>query len=203
MADEDLIEKAHGLYDAMEKAYDAVAAHYGFSCEGCKDNCCVQRFFHYTHIEYMMLKEGMTHADPQLRERIFGRANMVVSAYMKELEAGELLPLMCPVNEGGDCMLYEHRPMTCRLHGMPFQAPSREGEQLGEGCARFTALHPEPDIRLERGLFYPEMAKLEMECRMRIGAGGGRYSKTTAEMLMEMSGDFEPPESEDAEPQED
>lgn len=191
---DDLIEKTKGLYAAMQAGYDAVAGSCGFSCEGCKDNCCVQRFFHHTHIEYLLLKEGMKQADEELRERIFSRANMVVNSYMHEIEAGELMPIMCPVNEGGLCTLYEWRPMICRLHGLPYKSPKRDGtELLGDGCARFYVQHPDVELRLDRSMFYPQMAQLELEYRMRTN-DSSKYVKTTAEMIMDMSGDFAAPE---------
>lgn len=194
---QEILDKTKALFDKMHAAYDVVADNYGFSCEGCTDNCCVQRFFHHTHVEYQLLRAGMATLEPEVRDRIISRANMTVMSYMKELEAGELLPMMCPANIDGKCAVYEWRPMMCRLHGMPFRAPSRDGEKLGEGCARFSALHPDSVIRVDRKLFYPELAQLEMQFRMQNNLGGGKYVKTTAEMIVDMAGDFEPADAED------
>ena len=42
----DFSERMRKLYDEMQAAYSDVAGHYdNFSCEGCTDNCCTQRFF--------------------------------------------------------------------------------------------------------------------------------------------------------------
>ncbi len=34
-------------------------------------------------------------------------------------EAAAKIRLQCPMNEAGGCVLYEYRPITCRLYGVP------------------------------------------------------------------------------------
>jgi len=34
-------------------------------------------------------------------------------------EAAALIKIRCPLNEDKGCVLYEHRPITCRLYGVP------------------------------------------------------------------------------------
>jgi len=177
------------LLDEMQAAYDEVAAHYDkFSCMGCTDNCCTQRFFHHTLAEYRYLKEGLMEAlktDPDLVRRMLVKARVVTDTYIKEAGTGEILPLMCPVNFEGLCRLYRHRPMICRLHGLPHRFKKPDGSQeRGTGCARFEGAH-KTDWTVNRSKLYTGLAAIEAEVR-RTSGFRGRYSLTTAEMLMEM-----------------
>ena len=52
------IERLKTLYADMDAAYQAAADHYGFHCDGCLDNCCLTRFYHHTHLEYLILRQG-------------------------------------------------------------------------------------------------------------------------------------------------
>jgi Fe-S-cluster containining protein len=185
---QDLMDRIKGIFGAMEAQYGSVASHYAFGCEGCEENCCTQRFFHHTYAEFYYLLEGMKRADPELVYRITTKARVVVGAYQKELEMGELLPLMCPVNFEGRCALYEHRPMICRAHGLPHAFRMPDGaEQAGGGCGRFEALHGAGATgpRVDRTLLYTELAMVERDLRVRLGQRG-RFRKTTAEMVMDM-----------------
>ena len=46
------------LFAGMDAAYDAVAQHHGFHCDGCEENCCRTRFYHHTLTEAAYLFEG-------------------------------------------------------------------------------------------------------------------------------------------------
>jgi hypothetical protein len=113
----DLRDQLRQLYEDMEAAYDVVAVSLSLSCTGCPDNCCDSYFHHHTYIEWCYLWEGIAHLPPDPRERIMARAR----AY--ELNSSRLTPepapVMCPLNEGGRCLLYAHRLMVCRTHGVP------------------------------------------------------------------------------------
>ena len=172
------------LFAGMQKAYDDVAHHYGdFSCIGCDDNCCTQRFFHHTVAEYRYLKEGMMEAlktDPDLVRQILINARDVVKEYAGEVEAGELKPLMCPVNFDGLCKLYLHRPMICRMHGMPHRFRLPNGiEERGGGCAKFGAAH-KIDWTVNRTALYKELSAIEREERQRMGMSG-KYAENRDE----------------------
>lgn len=180
------MDKMKHLYASMDKACSELAGETGFTCKDCKDNCCVQRFHHYTLAEYHYLLEGVRQADDELVGRMLTRASVVTDTYLKEIQIGEILKIMCPVNEGGMCRLYEWRPMICRLHGLPhsFQRPDGEVVQA-DGCHRFKELAPESRLALDRTPFYRELADIERELRIDLGHRG-KYKKTTAEMLMGM-----------------
>ena len=40
-------------------------------------------------------------------------------------EAAARIKLQCPLNEEGGCVLYEYRPITCRLYGVPQKIANR------------------------------------------------------------------------------
>ena len=46
------------IFASMDQKYQEAAEYYGFNCKGCEDNCCLTRFYHYTLIEYLYIKEG-------------------------------------------------------------------------------------------------------------------------------------------------
>lgn len=180
-----LMSSMKSLYASMDDSYAEAAGRYGFDCRGCEDNCCTQRFFHYTLAEHFYLHEGLRRADAALSAAILGRAREVTDKYRIEIQTGEILPLMCPVNFEGLCRLYEWRPMICRLHGLPhkFGAPDGSLRQSG-GCLRFDALHKDAPVRLDRTPFYLRLAEIEKTLRADADFGG-RYKKTTAGMLLE------------------
>jgi Fe-S-cluster containining protein len=183
---DDFLERMRTLYERMSAAYDTVASRYGLSCEGCAENCCTQRFHHHTLAEYYYLREGVMEADPDLVRQMLMRAHVVVDSYRREMEAGEMLPLMCPANFTGKCTLYEHRPMICRLHGLPHRFVKPDGAEVtGGGCHRFESECGGPEERVDRTPFYTELAHIERDLRVALKRRG-RYRRTTAEMLLDM-----------------
>jgi Fe-S-cluster containining protein len=169
----------------MDGAYGSVQRHYGFSCEGCADNCCTQRFYHYTQVEYLYLLEGLRQAEPDVVREIFRKAREVVEAYGLEDPRGPAPPLMCPVNVDGLCSLYEFRPMICRIHGLPHRFRRPDGrEERGGGCAVFESSH-QTDWRVDRTREYGALARLEGEVRRRT-MRRERSRRTTAGMILAM-----------------
>lgn len=186
-----LLVRLKELFGGLDREYDRVAGHYGLSCEGCAENCCSQRFFHHTTIEYFLLKEGMGQLKEQQREKIIRRAHVATESYLREVAAGEMMPLTCPANFDGLCALYEHRPMICRAHGLPHEFRRPDGVVMdGGGCHRLE-LKGEPDLKVDRTVTYAGLAGIEREMRGLMPIGG-RYRKTTAEMLMDMAPEFLP-----------
>lgn len=182
---EDFFRRMKAVYDAMDRAYGSAAEHYGFSCEGCEDNCCTQRFYHHTLAEYYYLFEGLMQAERELIRQMLVKARIVADSYQREIQAGRILPLMCPANFEGLCRLYEHRPMICRMHGLPHRFIRPDGrEERGTGCKRFEETR-KADFLVDRTALYTALAEVEKEIRART-LFRGRYSKTTAEMLLDM-----------------
>lgn len=183
------LDNMRSLYEAMQRDYDSVAQHYGFSCQGCTDNCCTQRFFHYTWSEHLYLLEGMRQADPNLAAEILAKSRQVVAEYHKEPDPLSPTPLMCPVNFNGLCSLYSHRPMICRMHGLPHRFRDPHGrETRGGGCSVFDSNTTKVDWTVNRTPHYTTLARIEGELRARRHITGS-LRLTTAEMIIKMAND--------------
>jgi Fe-S-cluster containining protein len=172
------------LFNAMEGDYDSVATHYTFSCKGCQDNCCTQRFFHYTWAELFYLIEGLRQAEPERAKEIVRKSQEVVSAYEVEKDPMNPDPIMCPINFDGLCSLYTHRPMICRMHGLPHRVKGPQNrETRGTGCSVFISKDIKVDWTVNRTPHYTALARIERDTRLRKRLTGN-LRMTTAEMII-------------------
>lgn len=178
-------DSLYALYVEMDRAYDAAAAAYGFTCSGCEDNCCLTRFYHHTYVEYLYLLAGFNGLPRDRRTQIRRRAGQYVRAMEAAEAAGETLRHMCPVNDAGMCLLYGYRPMICRLHGVPHELnPPGRGRVYGAGCARFEQQYGNlPYHRFDRTPFYMKMADLESRFKAEAGLSE-KIKRTVAQMLL-------------------
>ncbi len=120
---------------------------------GCRD-CCLG-LFDVSLADGDLLREGMSRLDESTRRDIQARAAEILVRLRERFpDLGETLegvdddridsicdalgPVECPVlGREGECRLYEHRPLTCRLAGAP--VVDRSGEVVSEeGCSRCT-----------------------------------------------------------------
>ena len=106
----------------------------GKGCSG-----CCRALFDITLLDALYLQQGFQKLAPQVREKVLAEAECRVAALQRqwpelaqpyllnhrtEEEWQELMPeddetpCLLLDNEGR-CLVYEHRPMTCRLHGLP------------------------------------------------------------------------------------
>ena len=118
---------------------------------GCRE-CCLG-LFDVTLADRDLLREGMERADPAVRGDIRRRAADILDR-LRALypDMGETLDgwdpddvddlcdaigdVECPVlGAEGECRLYEHRPLTCRLSGVPVVNVDGVAIQA-EGCAK-------------------------------------------------------------------
>ncbi|SMC52384.1 Putative zinc-or iron-chelating domain-containing protein [Desulfocicer vacuolatum DSM 3385] len=172
------------LYEKMDAAWNETAEKYGFTCNGCSDNCCETLFFHHTHLEKAYLRQGFKRLPLSRRKEMKKKARHVIQTMAGAEEKKEALRIMCPANEKGRCTLYGFRPMICRLHGIPHEL-KRPGGQVtkGPGClageSRFSGrYHP-----FDRTPFYREMSLLEMQYCNAHGKTA-RIKQTIAQMLI-------------------
>jgi hypothetical protein len=167
------------IYGSMDQAYRETAAFYDFGCRGCRENCCTTYFFHHTIIESLYLVQGFCGLDKGMKEEIMERAVNRSDPLKRE-------SYMCPVNEGGRCLLYPYRTMICRLHGLPYEVQKPGGQKdEGPGCAKFEAERRRkglPHRRIDRTPFYTDLANLERDLRMEIGFFQ-KFKKTIVEMI--------------------
>jgi Fe-S-cluster containining protein len=178
-------DEAARLFAKMDTAYDSAAQKAGFVCRGCEDNCCRTRFYHHTLMELLYLQSGLAALPPPRRQRIRDRAD-AAARQMEALERqGRPVRVMCPLNEQGRCILYDHRPMICRLHGIPNAMRRPDGRLLtGPGCDDFYLQSgPAGGDPLDRTPLYTAMADLERRLRGRLGFSR-KIKLTLARMIM-------------------
>lgn len=182
-------EKIHNLYSSMGKAYDRSASCYGFSCSGCEENCCEERFYHHTLVEFLFLMQGIQRLDDKDKDAIFDRAKEVAELYRMHDMEGKARRLMCPVNVNGLCSLYEYRLMICRLHGVPYKMRRPDGaETLGSGCHKVEwdmSSKKNEECIFDRTDLYRELSAIEIELRQKLGFNH-RLKMTIAEMIVEI-----------------
>jgi len=183
----ELSEKLAQLYAAMEQEYDRLAQAMDFSCRGCPDNCCDSYFLHYTYAEWAYIWQGLRSLPLETRERIKARAGIHLLEGEKSLAMGERPRQMCPFNEQGSCMLYAHRMIICRLHGVPATLTQPNGRQLDfPGCFRCQELMAgkEEVPFLDRTEFLRDMALIELELRSSQSRTLPKTKLTLAQMIV-------------------
>lgn len=179
-----VLDRLKALYDEMDREYESVAGQYGFHCSGCTDNCCLTRFHHHTFIEYIYIYTGFQTLEPPVQKQVRQRAHEVCLATESADLKGETPHIMCPLNMAGRCRVYAHRPMICRLHGIPHELrrPGRD-TVYHTGCDECTQLTKgKAYIPFDRTPFYIHMARLEKEFRQEIGIQL-RIKMTVAQMI--------------------
>lgn len=185
MCIDEALRRLADLYAAMDRAYAAHAAALSLTCEGCPDNCCLTYFHHHTVIERLYLWEGLATLAPRLREDLVVQARR----YVAEAPAETGNPALCPLHRAGRCLLYDYRPMVCRLHGVPWVL--RRGRPTGEvqpGCRRSMQLAADVEFvtPLDRTDLYAELAALEQACRQAMRQSG-TVKTTVAEMVLQFA----------------
>lgn len=176
-------ESIRTLFDHMDTAWDKIAAQYLFNCTGCADNCCQSLFFHHTHIESAYLRHGLDQLAPDKKQAILGRAKTYCEKTFDQTGAPKSLKLFCPANENGRCLVYDYRPMICRLHGLPHEL-TRPGfpPVRGPGCSA-GKFNEKPYIKFDRTPFYQQMARIEIVFR-RTAHKTGKIKQTIAQILV-------------------
>jgi len=175
------------LYKRMEESYEEHARALGLSCAGCEDNCCTSYFHHHTYIEWAYFWEGFKGLPSEQQEAIEQRAQEYVEHLKQSLLAGQKPSLMCPVNEKGLCVLYSHRLMICRLHGVPnFFLQPGGGIKEFPGCFKSQKLvQSQKQVKLlDRTPFYQELAELELAFLGSKRNKVPRVKLTLAEMIV-------------------
>ncbi|MBI9074544.1 MAG: hypothetical protein JEZ02_03960 [Desulfatibacillum sp.] len=179
------ISRIEDLYGRMDQVYTDISQAHGFHCQGCEDNCCKTWFFHHTFLEYLCIMEGCYLLEAKDYEDALQRARDVIIHVNTYHKTSEAFRTMCPLNDQGKCMIYQHRPTICRLHGIHYQFSMPNGAiHQGIGCQAFEDIAKANNVEsvLDRTPFYQEMAGLEKELRQRSGFNQP-IKMTVAEML--------------------
>lgn len=174
------------LYADMDRKYKTVADHYGFDCQGCEDNCCQTRFYHHTVVEFLYLRDGYYSLDESVRHEACRRARQdrMIPDLLPENTKGQRRSI-CPLNTRQRCILYAHRPMICRLHGIAYLVhPPGKPVQQGSGCAAFDRIgQRDIHIRFDRTPHYTALAALELELKKAVGFSQ-KFKMTISEMML-------------------
>ncbi|MFO7727344.1 MAG: hypothetical protein R6X11_03355 [Desulfonatronovibrio sp.] len=188
-----VFQRLSNLYSRMEDSYRETAEQTGFSCKDCPDNCCSSFFRHHTRVEWAYFIKGLNQAPSPQRQKIIDRAKDYVEQAETVLGQGRTPEIMCPVNEDGLCMLYSYRLMICRLHGVPTFHARPDGRILQfPGCFRSQekTVGMEDYPKLDRTVFYQELAALEQAFVGPRITKLPRVNLTLAEMIVRGSPDF-------------
>jgi len=176
------------LFHRMEEAYGQVAEKLSFSCKGCPDNCCDSYFQHHTYLEWAYLWQGVEQLGEEKREEIVAKAGDCELAAERALAQGERPQVLCPLNESGLCILYAHRLMICRMHGVPSAMVRPDGKRFAfPGCFRcqeVVAGHNGEVSEVDRTAFYRQLVDLEHELLGHRRHYLPRVKMTIAQMLI-------------------
>ncbi|MES0335293.1 MAG: YkgJ family cysteine cluster protein [Candidatus Magnetobacterium sp. LHC-1] len=187
------IDKLGEIYQEIDGQYAHMQGVYnGFGCDGCDDNCCTTVFYHYTLIEEYYLFRGLAEiTDQQLVEAVLQNAETYRLQVARRPHDSHMLRLMCPVNHQGRCIVYEHRPLICRIHGVAavLHSPTK-GRQQWDGCQQFVQQYGE-DVKtkgqlLDRTPFYSRIATLEKQLREEL-VYVQKVKKTIADMIVDFA----------------
>jgi Fe-S-cluster containining protein len=174
------------LYNKMDRGYTQAANHYGFLCSGCKDNCCRSFFFHHTFVEKNYLLNQAGKLNQKTKQELKEKAEYYLKKISHETDGIKEKPL-CPLNIDDKCILYEQRPMICRLHGIPhhLNIPGRAFQE-NPGCdAGLSFFNTKDYFSFDRVPYYKEMAEIEKEYKQVLGKNK-KIKQTIAHMLLDL-----------------
>jgi hypothetical protein len=182
---ETLISRIKELYDKMDSAYAAAAEKIDLTCEGCDGVvCCTVDLTVHTFVEMSYLRQGFYALEHLVQSEILTKSKRMVSAKQQAPKGDDYRGAVCALNSAGACILYEYRPMICRLAGIPHFFTRPDGSKLESGgCKKFEESIPtkKSGAILDRTEFYREMAAMEIET---VIARGERTEKLTVAEIM-------------------
>jgi Fe-S-cluster containining protein len=185
-----LIPRLKELFKEIDLVYSNTAENLGFSCNGCDgEKCCTVDLIVHTSAEQLLIKRGVVSLDTDLQNQIIARASSIKRAKEANPHSEQYRSAICALNFDGLCALYDHRPMICRLAGIPHKIIRPDGSQItGPGCNIFheKCADKTPEHIIDRSPFYKRMAQLETEA---VKETGHRTTpKTIAEIIWETKG---------------
>jgi Fe-S-cluster containining protein len=191
---EDLIPRLNELYQTIDSAYTEVINEIGFSCVGCDGvKCCTIDLNLHTYIERFYLRRGFNSLDDATKQTISARSREIVEAKRLDPMGDAYRNSVCVLNFGGQCGLYEFRPMICRLAGIPHQIARPDGRIVESGgCSRFkeTIDPSSSELKLDRTEFYREMASIEINIIRVTGRRASTLSVGEVLSAVESDDDF-------------
>ncbi len=182
---EELIPRLTELYRLMDSAYCEVCNQVGFSCEGCDGvKCCTVDLILHTSVEMLYLRRGFNTLDMSRQLEILGRCRGIIKAKEDDALGDGYRNAVCALNFEGLCVLYEYRPMICRLAGISHIIIRPDGTVTESGgciCYHRENQQDRPNLKIDRTDFYRQMAAIEIEVVRAVGKRTA--SRTVAEAL--------------------
>jgi Fe-S-cluster containining protein len=177
---DNLFEKYKQLVAKGDAAFETIERDYG-SCIKCKPQCsdCCHAIFGLFLIEAAYVQEHFYRLDRKVRREILSNAEKYEKELQRveeRLQAHEDDPRMksyalskervrCPLlNEDDECIIYPHRPITCRVYGIP---TAIQGQARVCGKAAFERGESYPTFNLDA--CYKELYQLSKELLVQMG----------------------------------
>ncbi len=175
---EPFFEKYEALVHTAEKAFEQINTQFS-DCVRCKIGCsdCCYALFDVSLIEALYIHHHFKKTlDKETQETLIEKANYadrqiykIKRKAYKAVAGGQqeekLLNLMttervrCPLlNKDKQCDLYEYRPITCRLYGIP---TAINGAGRTCGISGFESGKPYPTVHID--IFYRRLYELSLE----------------------------------------
>ncbi|AWB10512.1 MAG TPA: hypothetical protein ENO30_02265 [Thermodesulfobium narugense] len=180
-----IIDSLEKLYKEVENEFKRIGQYYDFSCFGCTTNCCNTLFYHFTIVEELMLQYGLSKLDGNTRLMIVENSKRYLLSKENHNERGRF-KMMCPANKDGLCMVYQYRPMICRIHGVPSKLVFPNGRvDFYKGCEVIASKFLEFPYVLDRTNFFKNLSKIELDFRKKTNKPiSYKFKKTIAEMIL-------------------
>ena len=199
----ELSQEISEIYQALQEDYEKIADQIPLTCRDCPDNCCDSYFLHHTYSEWAFLWEGLRQLDNETLDRVTERAKEYVRKSSDVLAARQRPQIMCPLNEEGLCVLYQHRMLVCRMHGIPATLTRPDGQSMRfPGCFRCQEIVDENYTEetdapaMDRTLLFRRLAALETRLMGERRHLYPRVKKTIADMIVERPPAIDPPHCE-------
>ena len=163
----EIFAQYEALVAQVDSAFNQVADKYS-DCISCKPGCsdCCHALFDLSLIEAMYLnhkflerypfgeaRSNVIEAANAADRKIYKRKHQLYRESMKGAEPREILEAMakervrCPLLDDNDqCIMYENRPITCRLYGIPTNIG---GKAHTCGLSKFEQGKPYPTVSLD------------------------------------------------------
>jgi len=129
----ELVDTANSLFQKVKASHAALMP----CTQGCDDCCSV--YFQLSLIEAFVINGYFkSQVDPRMQQEVMKKAADVEPMFQQALRASSTrseeerelggkssdevlgaLRIPCVLHVDGSCLLYEHRPITCRLYGAP------------------------------------------------------------------------------------
>lgn len=199
----DIFQAYEALAAGADRVFAKIQKEYG-SCVKCDVRCsdCCHSVFGLFLIESLYLNHHFSKLDWRLRREALARgdrADRDLLEMEKKLQAYDSDPrlkaramarerIRCPLlDDEGKCLLYAHRPITCRVYGIPSII---NGEARACWKAGFEEGQPYPAFNLDGA--YRELHRLSGELLERAGEKDGER----AALLLSVSSSIKTPAEE-------